>query len=176
MTTVLYGGWTQCFSEPYNNYMSSDMNSVQNTLCTKENVMLACRRKNSATLTLLAWAHRDDVFFKTGRSWSRTHNAQGSAWYFCNNYCDEWRYQYQGAWGFAKQRDSIYRSGYCDYYTSGANDQRLCLNTFSSRSSNNRCGSTIVGSSSSWEKLVFHSGESRTGKGTSRYCMSYDKP
>ena len=107
------------------------MSSIQNTLCTKDKVMLACRRKNSDTITLLAWAYRDDVFFKTGDSWTRTHNAQGSSWYFCNGYCDDQRYGYQGAWGFSKQGDSIYRRGYCDSYTSGTNDKRLCVNTFS---------------------------------------------
>ena len=162
MKTVLHGGWVQCFSEPYNQYMSSDINRVQNTLCTKEKVMLACRRKNSEMISLLSWAPRHDVFFNTGRSWTRTHRAHGSEWYFPEGYNEG----YYSAWGFALQGDSVYRSGYCDYYTSGSNDKRLCLNTYSSRSSNNRCGANIVGSSSSWEKLVFHSGNSYTGKET----------
>ena len=162
MKTVLHGGWVQCFSEPYNQYMSSDINRVQNTLCTKEKVMLACRRKNSEMISLLSWAPRDDVFYDTGPSWTRTHSAHGSEWYFEGSNREQ--NGYYGAWGFAFKGDTIYRSSYCDYYTSGSNDKRLCLNTYSSASSNNRCGANIVGSSSSWEKLVFHSGDSYTGK------------
>ena len=147
---VLNGGWSECHSELYNKTVQDSFNSIKNFKCTKEKVMLACRQTNSNTITLLAWAIRAAVFYNTGDS-NTPYNAQGTAWY---NYHEN----YISAWGFAKQGDSIYKSGYCDYYTSGSNDLRLCWNAYSSHSSNNRCGADIVHSSSSREKVVFHAG------------------
>ena len=101
--------------------------------------MLACRRTNSQTIALLAWAPRVDVFYDSGRN---GRNAQGTDWY-----------KTSGAWGFRKAGES--KSCCCD---TAAGENRLCWHVNGS-SGGYRCGDTKgLGSDNGWEKLVFESG------------------
>ena len=104
--------------------------------------MLACRKKNSASIKLLAWAPRSCVFTSTtGKSGSATTNCQGTEWYFAMDY----------SWGFAAGGDTVSK-GSCDTDSTGSRDKRLCFHT---SSTGYKCGQA---STSDFELVLFERG------------------
>jgi PEP-CTERM motif len=79
-STVLNGGWSECFSEPYGTAGTS-LSSVQSQ-CDGDLIMLAGAVNGSQQISVLAWARREDVFFSTPDCSNQVHNANGSDWYF----------------------------------------------------------------------------------------------
>ena len=123
--------------------------------CAGLNLMLACRQTNSATISLLAWASRDDVMFQT-KDVNPSHIAEGTSWYFDqqSGVCSP----RTCSWGFARAGDPINRAN-CDL--EGNPDStgpfRLCWHTAAKPNGGWRCGSsTDLDVSSKWEKLIFH--------------------
>ena len=129
VATVTGGGWTECYRETY----AATGTTVASVLaaCSGPNLMMACRATGSATLDLLAWAPKTDVTTDTGTT-NVTHNANGSGWYFNDNW----------SWGFAALGDAIIRNS-CDVGSSNPST-RLCWHTGSGApgtiSSGYRCG------------------------------------
>jgi hypothetical protein len=114
-------GWKLCFHDLYGDGTSAIADI--RTQCDGDPLLLAGGPTGNPTLTVLAAAPRADVFFNTGQS-DTPHNANGSGWYFSNDY----------SWGFAKQGDPIQRDS-CDIlgatgYPPGPNGNlRLCWHT-----------------------------------------------
>lgn len=79
-STVLSGGWTQCFSEPYGTSGTS-LSGLQSQ-CSGDLIMFAGAANGSTDIQVLAWAPRADVFFVTPDCSNQVHNANGSDWYF----------------------------------------------------------------------------------------------
>jgi len=143
LSTVLGGGWSLCYSATYSVSLgNSALDEVAG--CgggPGNNIMLAGRATGSDTLLLLAQAPYADVFFNTGINSNVTHNANGSEWYYSDNY----------SWGFTGAGQSVAK-GQCD--TLSGTD-RLCLHTIAG-SGGWRVGNvTNLNDSRDYEKLIF---------------------
>ena len=110
-STVLNGGWTECYSDLYENGGVS-MSSIL-AQCESENLMLACSAVGGDEFVVLGQAPMDDVTFDTGNS-NVTHQANNIEWYFSDSY----------SWGFAPLGESVSRNS-CDTAPT-AQEQRLC--------------------------------------------------
>lgn len=135
-------GWDVCHTDRYSDSIS--VVGVQNT-CHKANVMLACRATGSSVLQVVAHAPREDVFFDTGTG-NVTHPANGTDWYFNENY----------SMGFAHQGDGVSRNQ-CDVATGAFPEERLCWHTLSTFRRGFRCGTdTFLNNSSAFERVMLH--------------------
>ncbi len=143
VSTVLDDGWTLCFSDVYAN-ASARVNGIQET-CSREELLLACRRAGDSFLTVAAHAPRADVLFDTGMT-EIPHDANGVGWY----------YSYGWSWGFAPQGEPITRSP-CDTHQANA-ESRLCWHTnVGSLIGGWRCGAAIgLSGDATYERLIFH--------------------
>ncbi len=147
-STVTGGGWTQCFVGSYGAFGPSVASVLDG--CSGSKLMLAARANGSGTLLLLAQADRADVLFEEGTSFSGSHNANGSEWYFS----DSW------SWGFANGGDAVARIS-CDipeFFSGGANlDLRLCWHTGGGNMNGGfRIGTSIfLNDSADFEKVIY---------------------
>jgi hypothetical protein len=143
VATVTGGGWTECYSDLYNNPMVTD--TVLSD-CPGDQLMLACRETGSDTLTLLAQGNRSDVIFDTGDNDNVLHIANGVGWYFSEAH---------RSWGFVRAGDSVVKAP-CDIDTSGANDERLCWHIVPNSQGGYRCGAVEkLNESTSFERIVY---------------------
>lgn len=145
-STVTAGGWSACHTELYD-ATTAVITTVLAT-CDKPLLMLACRPVGAANYTVLAQAPRADVTFITPIDSTTVHDANGTGWYFRNDY----------SWGFARQGDAVSK-GECDTETSGANDERLCWHTLGTDTITGgwRCGATTnLNGDQSFERLILH--------------------
>lgn len=139
-------GFTPCYSASYGSY-GPTVASVLNG-CQGDYLMLAARRTGSTVFEVLAAAERADVIFNTGAS-NTTHNANGVAWYFSDNW----------SWGFASAGDLVNRDS-CD--TNGSSwsgtpeRDRLCWHTGGGQMNGGwRAGSFIeLNDAQNWEKVI----------------------
>src|SRR5262249_29249767 len=76
------GGWAQCFQDGYGE--TTPISTIE-AACTQQNLLLGCRNKGAAKLTIAAHGPRADVLFDTGSS-NTPHNANGVGWYFNGNF------------------------------------------------------------------------------------------
>jgi hypothetical protein len=113
LATVTSGGWTQCYASTFNIGIG---NQAQNVLsqCNGDYLMMAGRVTGSDTFLSLAAADRDDTIFNTDQT-SVTHLANGSNWWFGNNW----------SWGYTASNDTV-SNGSCDTSDSPAS---MCLHT-----------------------------------------------
>lgn len=149
---VITGGWTECYRDTYGNvFLNPDVVLSQ---CTGDRLMLACRVRESSTLTLLAQGERSDVTFDTGGGNNDvTHIANGVGWYF-NFVGGSDAGLGENAWGFVRAGDSVEKNN-CDIDTSGANDERLCWH-LQDDIGGYRCGATEdLNSSNEYERIVY---------------------
>jgi hypothetical protein len=167
-------GWTLCYADTYANSMwfgdRTPLASIQ-AACSKARLLLACRASGSTTLTLLAWAPREDVLQPTGAPSgaggdpATAHVANGTAWhYWPGSGSYSW-----GGWGFAAAGSPIYKDS-CDINDTsfrvgdGTGALRLCWNTGWTSDEGRidagfRCGSWVQGDISSggaWDRLIYH--------------------
>ncbi len=108
----MLAGWQECFAGPYN--VTTPLSSIL-AECDGQYLMLAGSAVGSTTLSVLAAGARADVIFDTGQNQTTPHNANGTGWYFDENY----------SWGFAPQGATIFRDE-CDQVTGAL---RLCWQT-----------------------------------------------
>ncbi|MBL8771604.1 MAG: PEP-CTERM sorting domain-containing protein [Phenylobacterium sp.] len=149
-STVLGGGWSECYSEAYGANGTS-ISSILSGCSAGSRLMLAGRATGSDTLLVLAQAATSDVTFNTGGS-NNTHNANGVEWYFSNNY----------SWGFAPGGSSVSLNS-CDiqdstsFGTGPTVNQRLCWHTGGGAMNGGwRIGAIdFLNSSSDYEKVIF---------------------
>lgn len=140
LATVTGGGWTQCYASQMHVAIGSDARNVLSQ-CSGDYLMMAGRRTGETTFTLLAQASFADVTFNTGSRTQNTHNANGSDWYFGNNW----------SWGFVEAGDDVWL-GECDV-TAGA--RSMCLHTMDF-TGGFRIGDTLgMNFSPSYEKVFF---------------------
>lgn len=133
-------GWSICYSTPYR-----DGTHPENIIaaCTGSKIMLACRPTGSNTLTLAAYANRNEVFLDTGDRNNIVHTANGVDWYLSGNY----------SMGFAPVGAGVRRSS-ADVAGFG-DGQRLSWHTHDGGVGGYRCGdSGGLNGSNAWEKLV----------------------
>ncbi|MCW8196578.1 hypothetical protein F6455_17425 [Proteobacteria bacterium 005FR1] len=134
-------GWSQCYSASYADLNAHAENMV--AACTGSKIMLACRQTGSDTLTVAAYANRQDVFFDTGTG-NGVHTANGVDWYYSPNY----------SMGFAPVGEGVTR------YQADIQDQsdpeRLSWHTLDQYTSGWRCGSAVwLNGNVSWEKVIY---------------------
>jgi hypothetical protein len=135
----MLAGWSLCYNDTYNVPLGGQIQNIKGK-CTGNKLLLACRRNNSQTLTLLAAGNAADVFFDTGQG-GQGHVAGKVVWYFNANW----------AWGFATAGDQLSLNE-CD--TNGGND-RLCWHTCCN-AGGYRCGGTTgLNGDASWDRLVY---------------------
>lgn len=122
LARVVAGGWSQCWVKPY--AMDLDVPGLM-AACTRQRLMVACRRTGNPTIQLLAQAARSDVFFLTETE-DVIHEANGTRWYFT----PDW------SMGFAPLGQATDRYE-CDV-APGAD--RLCFHTLPAWTQGYRCG------------------------------------
>jgi len=148
-------GWTQCFSDTYKDD-GTPLASIFSA-CAGAKLVMACRPVGSDTLTVAAMGARSDVLFETGYAdASTTHEANGVAWYFDDNY----------SWGFANAGDTVQKTA-CDMEQSSDPEHRLCWHTGLGAPGELRfgwrCGSTVwlngfpapYADATTWERIIF---------------------
>jgi len=142
-TTVLNGGWKECYISSYGESTKEDLPDIINNICTEDYLMMGCRYTGESRIQLLAWASREDVLYVTNSS-SETHEAEGTSWYF-----------YEGkSWGFAIEGQSVNLVS-CDT-DSGEEDpyKRLCWHL--TGYGGYRCGEDKgLNDSDDFQKLIF---------------------
>jgi hypothetical protein len=135
-------GWSQCFSASYAEQNAHPENMV--AACTGSKIMLACRQTGSDTLTVAAYANREDVFFNTGDGNNNVHTANGVDWYFSLNY----------SMGFAPLGEGVTR-GSADVKDQSS-PHRLSWHTHDTYTTGWRCGSAVwLNNNPNWEKVIF---------------------
>lgn len=135
-------GWTECYKTTYADVSAHPENMVN--ACTGSKIMLACRAAASNTLTVAAYANREDVFFNTGDGGNVVHTANGVDWYFSYNY----------SMGFAPVGQGVQRTS-ADTQNTSSSD-RLSWHTHDTYASGWRCGSsTGLNGNSAWEKVIY---------------------
>ncbi len=144
VATVTAGGWVECYRDLYNNSATA-MATIQ-ALCSRPNVMVACRPTGNATLSLLAQAPRADVFFDTAMG-NVLHVANGTGWYYSSVY----------SMGFTLAAETVSRNS-CDTANTNPNS-RLCFHTGGGNiNSGYRCGAdTTLNGSVAYERVFYHS-------------------
>jgi hypothetical protein len=138
--TVTNGGWTQCYSGPYN----IDGDPAWFNACNGTDVMVACRQVGAKSINLLAWAPKADVMFDTGNNSDQLHVANGSGWYYNTGG--------KTSMGFVAAGDSVQKNN-CDTASSGSNDKRLCWHF---NAGGYRCGATTgLNGDAGWERILY---------------------
>ena len=133
-------GWSICYST---NYSAGTNPEDIEAACSGSKIMLACRPTGSGTLTVAAYANRNEVFLNTGDSNNVVHTANGVDWYLSGNY----------SMGFAPVGEGVSRTS-ADTKNSH-NGDRLSWHTHDYGAGGYRCGSTNgLNGSNAWEKLV----------------------
>ncbi len=113
----MVGGWETCFTDTYADYSQGLTNTILGQDCTGTKLLIGCRPVGATNFTLLAMGEREDVIFDVGQGEGSTHEANGVAWYYSN----EW------SWGFALAGDIVQRWS-CDV-AEGNNQYRMCWHT-----------------------------------------------
>jgi hypothetical protein len=138
--TVTDGGWTQCYSGPYN----INANPEWLNACDGTDVMVACREVGAKSIKLLAWAPKADVMFDTGNNSDQLHVANGSGWYYNTDG--------KTSMGFVAAGDSVQKNN-CDTANSGSNDKRLCWHF---NAGGYRCGEVDgLNDNAGWERILY---------------------
>jgi hypothetical protein len=108
---------------------------------------MACREVGTTNFSVLAMGLRDDVLFDVGQVADATHEANGVAWYFDENW----------SWGFAAAGATVNRSQ-CDSLEP-TDTGRLCWRTTGDQVNNgSRCGTeTNLNDNADWERMIFQS-------------------
>lgn len=143
LSTILGGGWTQCYAELFGTPIGNDAEHVLSQ-CQGENIMMAGRATGSDMFLLLAQGALSDVTANTGAGTSNTHVVNGAQWYFSS----------QWSWGFAPIGEAVDLHS-CDT-ASGA--QHMCLHTLD-WTGGYRIGDIAgLNDSQSYEKVFFVNG------------------
>lgn len=133
-------GWTACFQA---SYAGSAHPEDMLASCTGQKIMLACRPQNSDTLTVAAYANRDEVFLDTGARNNVVHTANGVDWYFSDDY----------SMGFAPVGEGVIRDS--GDVKNSESPHRLSWHTHNNYTSGWRCGSAALNGNSTWQKLIY---------------------
>jgi hypothetical protein len=144
LATVTNGGWVECYRDLYNN-SATPMATITGQ-CNRNRVMVGCRRTGAATIQLLAWAPRTDVFFDTGNGNNNVHPGNGTDWYYSTGY----------SMGFVAAGTGVSRNS-CD--TGNAMpDQRLCFHTGGGNINGGyRCGQNAgLNGDVNYERVFYH--------------------
>jgi hypothetical protein len=141
LSTVTGGGWTLCYQSTFATPFGT---SAATTLagCGGDLLLLAGRETGSNTLLELAYATKADALFDTGAAANNIfHNANGSDWFYADNY----------SWGF-KTPGTDFTKFECD---TSPPDGNICIHTLSNVGgySINTIGG--LNGSNAYERLVF---------------------
>jgi len=163
LATVLAGGWKHCYEGDYSTSLDdSNVRQIASVNCTQENIMVACRKRNSpATLKVLAWANRNVVFRENN---TRGIVSKGTRWYWTptvegtTGVPREDSRSARGSIGFLDAELAMPELNPCDASNSDQ-ESRLCWHTYG-QGGGYRCGADS-GTSQNWEKgwerLIFQS-------------------
>lgn len=140
ISTVLSGGWTQCYSGTMSQSIGYNAEAVLSN-CSGQYLMMAGRQTGSDNLLLLAETTFADATFNTGSGSQNTHNSNGSDWYFANDW----------SWGFTLAGAGV-SLNQCD---TNAGSDSMCLHTLNGVGGY-RIGNIMgLNSSTAYEKLFF---------------------
>jgi hypothetical protein len=137
-------GWTPCFTGGFGSpFAVADVLAA----CGGPSLLMGCRPAGADTLTLAAWASRDDVTASTGNAADAVRDANGAGFYFGT----------ASSWGFASGGDPVSRSP-CDYSYYPNPDLRMCLEVYDGAVTGGyRCGSATYVYDDSTEAVWFTS-------------------
>ncbi|MES2535169.1 MAG: PEP-CTERM sorting domain-containing protein [Pseudomonadota bacterium] len=139
LSTVLEGGWTQCYAQTMSVGIGSQAQNVL-TGCNGDFLMMAGRQTGSDSFLVLAAADLDETIFNTGAT-SITHLANGSNWWFSNNW----------SWGFTAANDTVSNFS-CDTSNSPTS---MCLHTLDNVGGYRINSLTGLNGSADYEKVFF---------------------
>ncbi len=138
----LMGSWALCYNGTYASAMdSNNLDTILNS-CNKTKLLLGCRPAGNKLLTVAAMGNRTDVLYNCSSTFSCTKVANGVGWYYSNSY----------SWGFVSGNDAVQRIS-CDTGTTNA-AYRLYWHT--QVNGGHRCGTKIINSDTTWEKIIYH--------------------
>lgn len=115
LSTVLNGGWTQCYSATMAAPIGINASQVLSE-CTGDNLMMAGRETGSDSFLVLAAGDLVSTIFDTGNT-NNTHVVNGSKWWFSGN---EW------SWGFTGLNNSVQNNS-CNL---ASGPTSMCLHTY----------------------------------------------
>ena len=185
LLTVTASGWINCYLNSYGDEASLDFDIIFKTFCTSPYLMLACKKKVSKNIDVLAWGRRKHILFHSESEFD-FHVAHGTKWIYHNSsylgFADSSDKVVIGVLDWDKNDAGKYLQVKCDTYTNlasfygdyGNNSKRLCwpivhkaTNSFiASTNQDTRQsrlfigkGGTCLGSawqeSDDWERLIF---------------------
>ena len=137
LTTVISGGWFNCYSNGYQDERSADLSTIFNQFCTSPYLMIACKKKSNHNIDVLAWAGRKHVLFlsKTDFDFPTSH---GTKWIYNNSsyigFADQSDKVVIGVLNWNKNEEGQYLQVKCDTYANLADlygdfrnkSKRLC--------------------------------------------------
>ncbi|MFV8751111.1 DUF4215 domain-containing protein [Nannocystaceae bacterium ST9] len=134
-------GWEECFSNTYAD--AGGLSTLLAQQCTGSKLLMGCRMAGADNFTLLAMGDRPDVLFEVGNDLFATHEANGVAWYYNNDW----------SWGFALAGDLVFRDS-CDI--KDVNPQyRMCWHTNDDAITGGyRCGANVDVWGVDWERVI----------------------
>ena len=68
LLTVISSGWTNCYLDSYSYETSLALDTLLKTFCTAPYLMLACKKKSSKIIDVLAWGGRKNILFNSEMS------------------------------------------------------------------------------------------------------------
>lgn len=139
LSTVLSGGWTQCYSATMSVFIGNDASQVLSK-CAGDLLMMAGRVTGSDSFLVLAEGDRSSIISDTGHT-SNTHVVNGAKWWFSNNW----------SWGFTGLTDSV-SNGECN---TAAGPTSMCLHTINGAGGYRINDFTNLNSSTNYEKVFF---------------------
>lgn len=139
-------GWKRCFKGNYDD-TAGGLTKLVTKKCKGSKLLMACRRVGEPDFQLLAMGERADVLFDVGSDATATHEANGVAWYFSNDY----------SWGFAPAGETVNRNS-CDIGVDSNANLRLCWHTFQDTLDTGfRCGDDqFLQDTNQFERVIFH--------------------
>jgi len=140
LSTILGGGWTQCYAATMDVYIGDNAENVLSQ-CHGANIMMAGRATGSDMFLLLAQGDLAAVTTNTGAGTSNTHIVNGAQWYFAPNW----------SWGFAPIGEVVNQAE-CDV---AAGAEHMCLHTVNG-AGGYRIGDRMnLNGSTEYEKVFF---------------------
>lgn len=140
LSTVLSGGWTQCYSSTMAIPIGNNASQVLSN-CVGDNLMMAGRETGNETFLVLAAGDRASTIFDTGHT-SNSHIVNGSKWWFSGI---DW------SWGFTGLNNTVSNSQ-CNV---ASGPTSMCLHTFNQFGGYRINDITGLNNSTQYEKVFF---------------------
>ena len=183
LLSITRGGWMNCYLSSYGDEKSLEIDIIFQHFCTAPYLMIACKKRNSKYVEVLAWGGRGHILFQAENDFD-FQVVQGTKWIYHNTsyigFADPYDKVVIGVLDWNKKKNGQYLQVRCDTYSSLASfygdyqnsSKRLCwpiMDVNTNKEGNEHInktslsfigkGGTCLGNtwqnSDEWERLVF---------------------